>query len=288
MRQTSRNIIRGLNDIFGFGLNTISAKLVNDFKGRAEQFYEEAYLDIVKSIQSGHLVHVDETKVNLKSTTGYVWVFTNLEAVFYIYSGSREGEILSDVLKDFKGVLVSDFYAAYDSVPCLQQKCLIHLIRDLNDDLLKNQFDNELKELVEAFGRLLKLIIATIDAHGLKTGFLRKHKVDVDKFFEWCLAEEYDSELACKYQTRFKKNRDRLFTFLDHDGVPWNNNNAENAIKSFAALRRDIGGLSTENGIRPTLKLLSIAQTLRNKNISFLDFLKSGGRSLVKYLSRVK
>jgi hypothetical protein len=168
MRQTGRNIIRGLNDMFGFGLTTVNAKLVNDFEKRAESFYEQAYLDIVKSIQSGHLVHVDETKVNLKGTTGYVWVFTNLEAAVYIYSNSREGEILSDVLKDFRGVLVSDFYAAYESVSCLQQKCLIHLIRDLNDDLLKNQFDTEFKELVEAFGRLLKLIIATIDAHGLK------------------------------------------------------------------------------------------------------------------------
>ena len=220
MRQTGRNIIRGLNDIFGFGLATINANLVNKFKGRAEEFYEEAYFDIVKSIQSGHLVHVDETKINLKGTRGYVWVFTNFEEVLYIYSNSREGEILSTVLKDFKGVLVSDFYGAYDSFPCLQQKCLVHLIRDLNDDLLKNQFDHKFKELVEAFGGLLRPIIATTDAHGLKTYFLRKHKVDVDEFFEWCLAEEYSSELARKYQTRFKKNRGRLFTFLDHDGVP--------------------------------------------------------------------
>lgn len=27
--------------------------------------------------------------------------------------------------------------------------------------------------------------------------------------------------LTTKYQTRFAKNRNRLFTFLDHDGVPW-------------------------------------------------------------------
>jgi hypothetical protein len=42
------------------------------------------------------------------------------------------------MLKDFKGVLVSDFYSAYDAIPCPQQKCLIHLIRDLNDDVLKH------------------------------------------------------------------------------------------------------------------------------------------------------
>jgi len=33
-----------------------------------------------------------------------------------------------------------------------------------------------------------------------------------------------------------------LFTFLEHDGVPWNNNNAEHAIKAFVRLRNIIGG----------------------------------------------
>ena len=34
------------------------------------------------------------------------------------------------------------------------------------------------------------------------------------------------------------KCRDKLFTFIKYDGVPWNNNNAENAIKRFAYYRR--------------------------------------------------
>ena len=37
-------------------------------------------------------------------------------------------------------MLISDFYGGYDSMPCRQQKCLVHLIRDLNDDLWKNPF----------------------------------------------------------------------------------------------------------------------------------------------------
>jgi Transposase IS66 family len=49
------------------------------------------------------------------------------------------------------------------------------------------------------------------------------------------------------------KNRDRLFTFLDHDGVPWNNNNAEHAIKAFARLRNIFGGTSTVKGMREYL-----------------------------------
>jgi len=44
----------------------------------------------------------------------------------------------SGTAKEFRGVLVSDFYAAYDS-PNAQQKCLIHLMRDINQELLNNR-----------------------------------------------------------------------------------------------------------------------------------------------------
>ena len=40
------------------------------------------------------------------------------------------------------------------SVPCAQQKCLIHLMRDINEDLHKNPFDDELKEIARWFGTL--------------------------------------------------------------------------------------------------------------------------------------
>jgi hypothetical protein len=49
-----------------------------------------------------------------------------------MYRPTREGDFLHDLLKNFKGVLVTDFYAAYDSLECPQQKCLIHLMRDMN------------------------------------------------------------------------------------------------------------------------------------------------------------
>jgi hypothetical protein len=77
------------------------------------------------------------------------------------------------------------------------------------------------------------------------------------------------------YQRRFKKNRDRLFTFLDCDGVPWNNNNAEHAIKAFLRLRNVIGGTSSVKGIREYLILLSVAETCKCKGVSVLDFFRS-------------
>jgi hypothetical protein len=40
-----------------------------------------------------------------------------------------------------------------------------------------------------------------------------------------------------------------MFTFLDHDGVPWNNTNAEHAIKRFAKHRRNADGKFTEGSL---------------------------------------
>lgn len=68
-----------------------------------------------------------------------------MEEVFYLYRNGREAGFLHELLFGFNGVLISDFYTGYDSLPCPQQKCLIHLIRDINEDLLKYPFDQELK-----------------------------------------------------------------------------------------------------------------------------------------------
>ncbi len=279
--QSQHNIVAELADVFGF---VIPQSRVATIKEQVATEYLDAYEELERDIRMGNVVHVDETTVSVKGAIGYVWVFSGIENVVYIYADSREGDILGRVLKDFSGVLVSDFYAAYESVPCAQQRCLIHLIRDLNDDLFKNPFDQEYKALVEAFGRLLKSIMETVDQRGLKTRFLRKHKTDVARFFRETVAVETTSDLARKYQTRLRKNEGQLFTFLDHDGVPWNNNNAENAIKAFAKMRQKMGGSSTEKGLKESLRLLSIAQTLRNKNVSFLSFLRSGKKTIGEYL----
>ena len=76
-----------------------------------------------------------------------------------------------------------------------------------------------------------------------------------------------------------------MFTFLDFDDVPWNNNNAEHAVKAFALLRRVIDGLTTEKSLRETLVLLSVCETCKYKNIEFLDFLRSGSRDIDDFIA---
>jgi len=189
---------------------------------------------------------------------GYVWVFTTFREVVYFYSETREGSFVQNALGDFKGVLVSDFYAAYDSLKCAQQKCLLHLMRDLNDAVLDSPFDEGIKGIATSFAELLRGIVKTIDRWGLKSLFLRKHLVDVARFYRQLPKTGEVSAATLKWNGRLQRERDKLFTFLKHDGVTWNNNNAEHAIKAFARLRRAIEGLSNPKGIEEYLILLSV------------------------------
>ena len=62
--------------------------------------------------------------------------------------------------------------------------------------------------------------------------------------------------------------------------MPWNNNNAEHAVKGFAYYREIADGLMTESGLTNYLTLLSIQQTCVYKGVSFLKFLLSQERDI--------
>ncbi|MDN5940502.1 MAG: IS66 family transposase [Nitrospira sp.] len=277
LRLPQESVDRSLNKLFGLRLRIGTT---SRFKAKAAETYKGTCDALIKRLCNGQLIHADETKISVEGKVGFVWVFANMEEVAYVYSETRHGSTPQSLLKDFTGVLVSDFYAAYDGIPCPQQKCLIHLIRDLNDAVLKCPYDEELKRLVKSFADLVKPMVETVDRHGLKSHFLRKHLVSVDRFYRRLSGANLQSDSAGTFKERFEKNRDTLFTFLIHDGVPWNNNNAEHAVKAFAMVRRTLAGVTSEKGIRDYLVLLSISQTCKYKELDFLDFLRSGEKDV--------
>ena len=276
-RMSYGNIKKLLLEYFQISLSissmtNIRAEFANKYSLLIEEFKD--------TLKHGNLIQGDETKVNLRKESGYIWVLTNLTTVIYYYQPNREGKFLNSFLVGFKGVVVSDFYAAYDSINSPQQKCLIHLIRDINDDLFQNQINKDMQFIAKSFGILIKKIISTVDRFGLRKRNLKKHNNDVNKFYKDLTKFELKTDLGKKWHKRFLKNKEKLFTFLNYDGIPWNNNNAEHAVKSFALHRRNINGLYTRKGMEEFLVLLSIAETCKFRGISFWEFLKSKKLSL--------
>jgi hypothetical protein len=104
-------------------------------------------------------------------------------------------------------------------------------IRDLNNAILEHPYDEGLKQLAGNFAGVLKPIIETVDRRGLKKRFLGKFRNSIDQFNKR-LADDGAGEAAGKLVDRLQRNRNKMFTFLDFDDVPWNNNNAEHAVIS--------------------------------------------------------
>ncbi len=282
LRLPYRAIMQQNKDLFG---ESISQGSVFNFLTDFSEYYAETELNILKKIRKSPFIHVDETQINIQGTNQYVWVFTDGKSVIFRLTKTRSTEIVHEMLSEYKGVLVSDFYGGYDSVNCKQQKCWSHLIRDINDDLWAAPFDIEFESFVSKVRDLIIPILETVEKYGLKKRHLRKFNHLVEKFyFQNIVDKAYHSELAVKYQKRFERYRQSLFTFLAQDAIPWNNNTAERAIRHLA-IQRKISGSFSESGVTPYLVLLGIMQTCRFQDKSLLKFFMSGEKDINKFKS---
>jgi len=258
---------------------------IDFFVRRFTKIYAIAEKQLLERILQSNVLHVDETKINIQGTTQYAWVLTDGSHVVFWMTETRETTILQELLTGYRGILVSDFYGGYDTFECRQQKCLVHLLRDLNEDLWKNPFNQEYEEFVADVSSLFVPIFDDVYKYGLKKRHLNKHVKAVSRFYEKTIRVKSTCELNEKYRKRFERYRDSLFLFLEGDGIPWNNNMAERAIRHLA-IQRKISGWFAKAGAERYLLLLGIAQTCRFQKKSFLRFLLSGELDVDKFNER--
>jgi hypothetical protein len=257
-----------INDTIG---KSYGSELVKDFS----LLYEQTEAKIIENIINSPFIHADETTVNILGESQYVWVFTTDKHVILKLSKNREATTAKDFLRDYKGVLISDFYAGYDSIECPQQKCWVHFLRDLNNSLWENPFDKEYESFITEIRNLLVPMIQEAQKYGLKKRHLSKYQKYVDEFYKNHIdGKVYKSEPCVLYQKRLKRYRDSLFTFIKHDGVNWHNNAAENGIRHIC-IQRKISNSFGGNQFPHYLRMVSIMQTCKLQNKSFFKFLLS-------------
>lgn len=155
---------------------TISQGTINNIFKPFSSFYNYTEIQNLKKILNSPFIHVDETQINVKGVNHYVWIFTNGKSVFFRETETREISMVVDLLKEFKGILISDFYPGYDSLKCKHQKCWVHLIRDMNDDLWKNPYDTEYELFILALKNLIIPIFASIEKYGSKKRHFNKFR----------------------------------------------------------------------------------------------------------------
>ena len=238
LRMSYRLIANAAADLFA---ERLSPQTAFGFIERFAEYHRGTEDRLLRRLMESPIVHLDETKMSISGDDQYVWVFTDGGRVVFRLRPNREAEFLRPLFANFNGAVVTDFYGGYDGLLCKQQKCLVHLIRDLNDELWKHPFDDELEGFVAAVRDLVIPILADVQRFGLRARYLKKHHDSVESFYRQMITSRvYARETTTRFRKRFERYKESLFCFLENNGVPWHNNTAERALRQSCRATQDL------------------------------------------------
>jgi len=142
IRSTMKRIVHSLECV-----PTIKAFI--DWVRKYEDEMIEVYDAFIEAIKASPFAHVDETGLPMDGENWWLWVIVAAEVVLYISSKSRGSDTVKDIFHEYKGILLSDFWSAYNKLDVKQQKCLQHVVRELRKISLKelDKRDNAEKRL---------------------------------------------------------------------------------------------------------------------------------------------
>ena len=231
---------------------------------------QSQYDAIAKELRQAPVVHSDETSWWVGGPGWWLWVFVNAQSTLYVVDQSRGRCVVTELLgADFGGVLVSDCLAIYDDATALQQKCYAHHHKAISQAKALHPSQGE--------GFLTKVAAMLRAAVALKG---QKAECDPQNFHALRQALErqavqlLDSPRSepCEeaVRNRLNKQRDHLFTFLDHDGVDATNNLAERQLRPAVIARKISCGNKTQKGARTWQILASLAATCSQRATSFI------------------
>lgn len=188
---------------------------------------------------------------------------------------------------EFKGVLVTDFYAGYNDYAGEHQRCWVHLLRDLHD-LKKEHSENEkvLKwaEMVRTIYDRAKqrLYEWQHGPYGLSPPSLPSSRSEshrhafYNQLVRWtkrlgllyAQSKEHKSHPCHALCKRLLRHIDELFQFVLVPGLASDNNLAERAVRPVVIMRKISGGSKSPTGSATRMTLASLFGTWQAKGLN--------------------
>lgn len=252
-------------DLVGCHLHTrLSAGGVISMWHRLGEALAPWYDQIGDAARRSAVLWADETGWRRNGRTCWLWCFASKDACYYMIDRSRGGPALAKFFTEaFDGILVHDFWAAYDAIEAQDhQCCLAHLLRELEKVDLTNgstawkAFAKKLRRLVRDGIRLRK----RADFDPGRFGELIRR---IDRRLMELAEGEYHDADAQRLAKRLLRHCDSLFTFLDHPAVPFENNHAERMIRPAVIIRKNSQSNRSDKGATTQATLMSIFRTLK-------------------------
>ncbi|MHC4611833.1 MAG: IS66 family transposase [Planctomycetota bacterium] len=235
---------------------------------RVATILEPWYDQIGEQAKSAAVLHADETGWRIEGQTCWLWCFATAQTCYYMIDGSRGSPALQSFFTDtFDGTLVTDFWAAYESVCAAdRQKCLPHLLREIERVDQRND-----TPAWQAFARKLRRLLHDALRLRARPDFTPKRYAGRIARLERRLAALADGRSvdadATRLARRLARHRDHLFTFLHKPDVPADNNHGERQIRPAVIIRKNSQSNRSDDGAATQAILMSIYRTLRLRGL---------------------
>ena len=237
-----------------FGLRLSVGELVALVRGAAERGQEE-YTRLRQEIRGSPVVYGDETGWRQDGRNGYLWSFSTPEVRYFLHRPGRSKRVVEEVLGDeFEGVLVSDFYGAYNVYQGPHQRCWTHLLRDIHQ--LKEQHPQDL--VLARWSHAVREVYDHAQAcpepdPNLPETVRRTRRIERQQRYQqwlWFICKPYlgsdaPMRVLCQRVERFLP---ELFTFVAEPRASADNNAAERSLRPPVVSRKISGGTRSERG----------------------------------------
>jgi transposase len=204
---------------------------------------------ILQRIRRSPVVCADETGLRQDGANGYLWSFSTPRERYYV-RGTREKKVVDAALGPaFEGVLVTDFYAAYDHYAGPHQRCWAHLLRDIHQLVERHPADAALKAWAVAVHGLYERARRG-DSPDPAARERAQHAYQAELLalcapFLAAEAAEVPQATLCR---RIAKYLPELFQFVADPRVPSTNNAAERSVRPVVIQRKISGGTRSARG----------------------------------------
>lgn len=248
-RETVRTFCKS---VLNFSISIGAIQRVID---RASEALKPHYEKIGDIARNKNINHVDETSWFQNGILNWLWVMANSTVVYFMIHKNRSKEAFLELIQDWQGILVSDYYGTYVKWVNLRQTCLAHLIRKAQN--LSEKKDKVTQRFGENVLKELQLLCHWAKDPPNEKEWREFYQRFIDLIFDHCDVKGGAGTLA----RSLIKQIDSLWIFLEVSGVEPTNNRAERALRFGVLWRKRSKGTQSEKGNRWVERILSFKQT---------------------------
>jgi hypothetical protein len=252
-------------------------------------------------VLSSEVIHGDETRWRMLSKGGklwWVWCIGRNDAVYYQIEPTRGHQVVVEMLKGFRGVLMVDDYAAYQTAVKLLPGvtivlCWSHARRGFVEAL---DAYPECQQAIDLIGRLFEIERDLPNWHVIKDPRLREAALNkiaevrlaqskpiTDELLEWARKQRGlpGSKLreAIGYMI---SNWSGLTRFLADPRAPLSNNAAERAMRGPVVGRKNHYGSKSQRGTEVAALFYSLIESAKLAGVDPVAYLRAAAEASLR------